>query len=89
MKPECFKRDGSVRIERHTAREGPSPFFVVWKPNICRLFTDQKAMLKFIAWPKSTPTGTEIREWLESFDPKTKPKEEPVSDPTAHTKMIT
>ena len=27
-------------------------------------------MLEFIRWPKSTPTGTAIREWLTSFEQK-------------------
>ena len=31
-------------------------------------FTDEKALLKFAAYPKSTPTGVELREWLRSFD---------------------
>jgi len=29
-------------------------------------------MLEFIRWPKSTPTGTAIREWLASFEQKPK-----------------
>ena len=33
-------------------------------------FTDTKRLLAFIRWPKSTPTGTAIREWLASFDEK-------------------
>ena len=27
-------------------------------------------MLEFIRWPKSTPTGMAIREWLASFEQK-------------------
>jgi hypothetical protein len=30
-------------------------------------FTDTKQLLAFIRWPKSTPTGTAIRDWLASF----------------------
>ena len=35
-----------------------------------RLFTDHKAILKFVKWPKGTPTGDSLREWLASFDKK-------------------
>ena len=35
-----------------------------------RLFTDPKAILKWVKWPKSTPTGDALREWLASFDQK-------------------
>lgn len=35
-----------------------------------RLFTDPKAILKFVKWPKSTPTGDALRTWLASFDQK-------------------
>ena len=38
-----------------------------------RLFTDTKALLKFVRWPKSTPTGEALREWLASFNEKPKP----------------
>ena len=33
-----------------------------------RPFTDPKAILKWVKWPKSTPTGDALREWLASFD---------------------
>ena len=70
-----------------------------------RLFTDPKAILKFVKWPKSTPTGDALRAWLASFD---KQPEAPApglnmkqikaegfgpeahdEDPTANTKMVT
>ncbi len=34
-------------------------------------FTDTKQLLAFIRWPKSTPTGAAIRDWLASFEQKT------------------
>ena len=34
-------------------------------------FTDQKQVLTFIRWPKGTPTGDSVREWLASFDDST------------------
>ena len=33
-------------------------------------FTNTKKLLAFIRWPKSTPTGQRVREWLASFEQK-------------------
>lgn len=68
MKRALFFKPGSILIERQVPREGPSPVFICWKPDTSQTFTDEKKLLKFCAWPKSTPTGTELREWLRSFD---------------------
>ena len=46
------------------------------------LFTDPKALLKFVRWPKSTPTGQALRDWLEFWDV-------PEVEPQAETKMVT
>ena len=35
-----------------------------------RPFTDPKAILKWVKWPKGTPTGDALRAWLASFDEK-------------------
>ena len=35
-----------------------------------RPFTDPKAFLKWVKWPKGTPTGDALREWLASFEQK-------------------
>lgn len=32
------------------------------------LFTDPKKILRFAKWPKGTPTGDALREWLAGFD---------------------
>ena len=69
MKPDYFTASG-LYIERRRNREGPPVTYTIWKPNTSRIFTDTKAALKFIAWPASTPTGTAIREWFDSFKPK-------------------
>jgi hypothetical protein len=62
-----FLVPGSVFIERqHDRWNGEG--FIAWKPNTSRLFTDRKALLRFIAWPAKTPTGEAIREWLAGFD---------------------
>ena len=104
MKRAQFFKPGSIFIERQVPREGPSPVFVAWRPNSSQTFTDEKALLKFAAWPRSTPTGLELREWLRSFDgiPLGKPEldvarieaegwgpEAHQAEPNDNTKMIT
>jgi len=88
MKSALFTR-GGLRIERITPHEGPSPVFNAWKPNRSQCFTDTKKLLKFAAWPKSTPTGMELRQWIASFEPVAllQPEQNEV-DPTANTKVI-
>ena len=89
MKPEIFHIPGALRIERQRHREGPPLVYVAWKPNQAQSFTDTKALLKFCAWPKSTPTGQELRDWLESFKAPVAKVEEAEINPVADTKMVT
>ena len=35
-----------------------------------RPFTDPKAILRWVKWPKGTPTGDALREWFTSFEQK-------------------
>ena len=104
MKSERFTA-GQLFIERTKHREGPPIVYTVSNGLTSRLFTDNKRMLEFIRWPKGTPTGQAIREWLASFDEKpqapapeldmAKIKAEGFGpeahddDPTANTKMVT
>ena len=67
MKRALFHKPGSLMVEYQEHREGPTPIYVAWKPNTAKSFTEIKPLLKFCAWPKSTPTGVELREWLEQF----------------------
>ena len=69
MKSERFTA-GQLFIERTKHREGPPIVYTVSNGLTSRLFTDNKRMLEFIRWPKSTPTGMAIREWLASFEQK-------------------
>ena len=57
-------------IERNRRREGPPVVYTVMSGTTARLFTDPKAIIKWVKWPKSTPTGDALREWLASFDKK-------------------
>ena len=88
MKSALFTR-GGLRIERITPHEGPSPVYNAWKPHRAQAFTDTTKLLKFCAWPKSTPTGVELREWIASFE-SDKPKqiEQNTEEPNENTKTI-
>ena len=104
MKSERFTA-GQLWIERNRRREGPPVVYTVLCGNSARPFTDPKAILKWVKWPKGTPTGDALREWLASFDKKpeaptpeldmAKVKAEGFGpeahddDPTANTKMVT
>jgi hypothetical protein len=70
MKAERFTAGKELWIERNRRREGPPVVYTVMVGKTARLFTDPKAILKFVKWPKSTPTGDALREWLASFDKK-------------------
>jgi len=104
MKSERFVA-GQLWIERKKNREGPPISYTVLKGFSSMSFTEKSEVLKFIRWPKGTPTGDAVREWLASFDDRT---EDPVpaldmdqvakegfgpeahdDDPTAKTKMVT
>ena len=88
MKSALFTR-GGLRIERITPHEGPSPVYNAWKPHRAQAFTDTKKLLKFCAWPKSTPTGVELREWIASFESdKPKQTEQNTEEPNENTKTI-
>lgn len=91
-------------IERSRRREGPKVTYTVYAKNSSRTFTDPKAILKHVKWPKGTPTGDSLREWLQSFEQKPQTPPEKISaeeikaisfgpeahdDPTSNTKMIT
>ncbi len=67
MKAERFTA-GQLFIERTKHREGPPVVYSVMSGNSARLFTDHKALLRWVKWPSKTPTGDALREWLASFD---------------------
>ena len=68
MRSDTFYIPNSLSIQRVKSKEGPSPQFVVWTKGSSMLFTNKTDALKFIKWPKSTPTGLLIREWFDQFD---------------------
>jgi hypothetical protein len=70
MKSERFVA-GQLWIERKRNREGPPISYIVMKGLSSMGFTDKKEVLRFIRWPKGTPTGDSVREWLSSFNDST------------------
>ena len=98
-KSEKYIVPGELYIHRYLAREGPSPYYIVWQKDSAKVFTDEKAILKHIKWPVKTPTGDAIREWFQQFEAVEAPAEELNMEkiykegwgPEAHenTKMIT
>ena len=81
MKSERFTA-GQLWVEATKHREGPPLVYVCRSGKSSMLFTDPAALLKFVRWPKSTPTGQALREWLEHWDA-------PEVEPQAETKMVT
>lgn len=77
MKTDHFIIPNSLYIEYQELREGPSPVYIAWKPNTSQSFHDTKSLLKFAQWPKSTPTGQQLRDWLSQFQPKLTPDTTP------------
>ncbi len=67
MKSERFVA-GQLWIERKKNREGPPISYTVLKGFSSMGFTNASEVLKFIRWPKGTPTGDAVREWLAGFD---------------------
>ena len=104
MKSERFVA-GQLWIERKKNREGPPISYTVLKGFSSMGFTHASEVLKFIRWPKGTPTGDAVREWLAGFNDSTEDAapaldmdqvakegfgpEAHDDDPTAETKMVT
>ncbi|BAQ94471.1 hypothetical protein HOQ57_gp01 [uncultured phage_MedDCM-OCT-S39-C11] len=103
MKTQLFEVPGSLRVERQEPREGPTPIYVAWKPGTSQTFRERSPLLKFIAWPASTPTGRRFRDWLDELQQApSRPSEvdmarikaegfgpEAHEEPNDNTKMIT
>jgi hypothetical protein len=74
LKPKSFHVPGALLIEQHIVREGPSPYFVAWRPHTSRLFYDRREMMRWIKWPKGTPTREAIDAFLDALEaPKVQP----------------
>ena len=80
MKPRRFIVQGALYVEQSNPKEDQ---YCAWRPNTSRGFNDKASLLKFVSWPKGTPTGDAFREWL---NPPADVTEE--ADPTKDTKTI-
>ena len=79
MKTDTFKSN-SLIIERRESREGPSPNFVTYYKNTSRIFTDVKSIKRSLKLGRGTETLQQLNVWLESFEPKITP----IQQPTEH-----
>ncbi len=69
MPESKFTAGAGLYIEHHTNRkEGPSVYYVVRNYHKAMMFTDKTALIKWVKWPKSTPTGVLLREWLDEWE---------------------
>lgn len=55
--------------------------YVAWRPNISQFFDSKKALLAWAKWPSNTPTGDELREWLEGLEREDRAKQEAQKKP--------
>ena len=63
-----FTAGAGLYIEHRTnKKEGPRVYYVVRSCHKSMLFTDKTALFKWVKWPKSTPTGVLLREWLDEW----------------------
>ena len=70
MKTDTLHILNSLRIERIRNREGPPVIYTVHRKGSSVMFTDPKAAIRYIKWPKSLPTGALIRNGLENLTSK-------------------
>lgn len=61
---------GSLGIWRIRQKEGPPHVFMLHRVDkaYTEYHVEKKTLLKAVEWPKSTPTGQAIRDWLDTFD---------------------
>ena len=64
MKRSQFLKPGSLLIEYQEHRRTVARIRGV-APKTAQSFTDRSSLLKFCAWPASTPTGRELRDWID------------------------
>lgn len=80
MKEDEFKASG-LSVKAQVSRDGPPLVFIAWKPHVTGLFTDVKALVKWVAWPAKTPTGEAFRDWLAQYGYE-RPDKKEVADTT-------
>ena len=70
MASQQFRRGDALLITYRRPREGP-PSFLVYVPHASFICLTRQDVLKAVKWPKFTPTGAALREWLETIEVNT------------------
>ena len=69
MTESTFTAGAGLYIEHRTnKKEGSRIYYVVRSCHSSMLFTDKTALLRWVKWPKSTPSGARLREWLDEWE---------------------
>ena len=63
MASKEFTRANALRVTYRKPREGP-PSYLVWEPHKSYICLRSSDVLKAVKWPKYTPTGAALREWM-------------------------
>ena len=72
MKTIRFERPGALLIDYYPRAE--PPYWLIWRPNTSCIRHDRKALLKEAKWPPKTPTGDELRAWLDECEAMQQPQ---------------
>ena len=83
LKVEHFQAAG-IRVEAQRTDNGWH--FYAWKPGTSQVFTDSTALAKW-AWPRKTPTGDALRQWLAGLESAPEPEPE-APEPSDQTRTI-
>ena len=59
-----FRRANALSVTYRKPREGP-PSYLVWEPHKSYICLTPADVLKAVKWPRYTPTGLALREWLD------------------------
>ena len=70
MASQQFKRGDALWVTYRKPREGP-PSYLVYEPHASFICMTGSDVLKAVKWPKYTPTGAALREWLETIEENT------------------
>tara|TARA_R100001463_G_scaffold47699_1_gene96723 strand:+ start:610 stop:876 length:267 start_codon:yes stop_codon:yes gene_type:complete len=67
MAAKEFRRANALSVTYRKAREGP-PSYLVWEPHKSYICLTSSDVLKAVKWPKYTPTGAALREWMNEVE---------------------
>jgi len=62
-----FIRANALSVTYRKPREGP-PSYLVWEPHKSYICLTKSDVLKAVKWPKYTPTGIALREWMDEME---------------------